>query len=82
MPMNLEIKKSNRLGFGLLRSQQGYFSEEVNNQAGIPDKLEKVDFDVVRPLTYQDDFIVILASILVGQIFRYNEISNLNNKGF
>jgi outer membrane protein assembly factor BamA len=51
-------KNSERLGFNLSRSQQDYFSEQVNNQADIPDRLEKVDFDVVSFLTDRHDFIV------------------------
>ncbi len=51
-------KQSKRLGFSLFTAQQDYFGEEFANQSGIPDRLERIDFDIQASLTDRDDFIV------------------------
>ena len=51
-------KQSKRLGFSLFTEQQDYFGEEVANQSDIPDRLERIDFDIQASLTDRDDFIV------------------------
>ena len=51
-------KKSKRLGFSLSAAQQDYFNDEISAQASIPDRLEKIDFDLTATLTDRHDFIV------------------------
>lgn len=50
---------SKRFGFTLNSAQQDYFSEEVSAQARIPERLEKIDFDVIGSITDRNHFMVI-----------------------
>lgn len=51
-------KKSKRLGFSISTSQQDYFSDQINSQVDIPDRLEKSDFDMLASFTNREEFIV------------------------
>ncbi len=51
-------KQSKRLGFSFVTARQDYFSDDIANQTSIPDRLEKIDFDINASLTDRNEFIV------------------------
>lgn len=51
-------QKSERLGFALSSAQQDYFSELVSEQASIPERLKKIDFDITGSITDRNEYIV------------------------
>ena len=52
-------KESKRLGFTLSNTQQNYFREDTSIETSIPDRLERVDFDITISLTDRHKFTVI-----------------------
>ena len=51
-------KYSKRLGFSLVNAQQDYFNPDISNQTSIPDRLERIDFDINASMTDRHEFIV------------------------
>lgn len=49
---------SKRFGFAINSAQQDYFSQEVTDQARIPDRLEKIDFDLIGSITDRNEYMV------------------------
>lgn len=50
--------QSKRLGIALSSAQQDYFSMNLPGEARIPDRLEKIDLDLIATITDRNEFIV------------------------